>query len=147
MRREQLGGPPGEASGPLFGGTLQQLSVSLGTPYEFFPPAGHVLFIEEIGERPYRIRRLLMQLRLSGRLATAAAVVFGQMPRCDEPADGGPAIKAVIGDLLSDFGGPVLFGLPSGHTDGACLTLPFGVRAGVVTGADPAIIIEEAAVA
>ena len=69
------------------------------------------------------------------------------MPRCDEPAEGGPAIKGVIRDLLADFHGPVLFGLPSGHTDGACMTLPFGVRARVVTGAAPAVIIEEAAVA
>jgi len=49
-------------------------------------------------------------------------------------------------DLLADFPGPVLFGLPSGHTDGACMTLPFGVRARVVTGQKPALIIEEAAV-
>ena len=138
---------PGEAQGVLVGGTLTNLMASLGTPYAFDPPAGHILFLDEVGERPYRIDRLLTQLRLSGLLSRAAAVVFGELPRCDEPADGGPAIKAVIADLLSDFRGPVLFGLPSGHTEGACMTLPFGVRARVVTGADPAVILEEAAVA
>jgi muramoyltetrapeptide carboxypeptidase len=138
---------PGEAQGVLLGGTLTNLMASLGTPYAFDPPQGHILFVDEVAERPYRIDRMLTQLRLSGLLSRAAAIVFGELPRCDEPADGGPAIKAVIGELLSDFRGPVLFGLPSGHTDGACMTLPFGVQARVVTGADPAVILEEAAVA
>jgi muramoyltetrapeptide carboxypeptidase len=138
---------PGEARGPLVGGTLTNLLASLGTPYAFDPPPGHVLFIDEVAERPYRIDRMLTQLRLSGRLARASAIVFGELPRCDEPGDAGPAIKAVLADLLAEFPGPVLFGLPSGHTSGACMTLPFGVSARVVTGAEPALIIEEAAVA
>jgi muramoyltetrapeptide carboxypeptidase len=138
---------PGEASGILTGGTLTQLAASLGTPYAFNPPAGHILFLDEVAERPYRIDRLLTQLRFAGVLTAASAIVFGEMPRCDEPADGGPAIKDVLREVLADFGGPVLFGLPSGHTSGACLTLPFGVRARVVTGATPALIIQESAVA
>lgn len=137
---------PGEAVGTLLGGTLTQLLGSLGTPYAFDPPSGHILFIDEVAERPYRIDRMLTQLRLAGLLARAAAVVFGELPRCDEPGDGGPTIKAVVADLLADFPGPVLFGLPSGHTTGACMTLPLGVRARVVTGPDPALIVEEAAV-
>jgi muramoyltetrapeptide carboxypeptidase len=138
---------PGEAQGVLVGGTLTNLLASLGTPYAFDPPAGHVLFIDEVAERPYRIDRMLTQLRLSGLLSRASAIVFGEMPRCDEPAEGGPAIKSVLADLLADFRGPVLFGLPSGHTNGACMTLPFGVHARVVTGAAPAVVLEEAAVA
>ncbi len=138
---------PGEAEGVLLGGTLTNLTASLGTPYAFDPPAGHILFIDDVAERPYRIDRMLTQLRLSGLLSRASAVVFGEMPRCDEPAKGGAAVKDVISELLVDFHGPILFGLPSGHTDGACMTLPFGVRARVVTGAEPAVIVEEAAVA
>jgi muramoyltetrapeptide carboxypeptidase len=137
----------GEAEGMLVGGTLTQLLASLGTPYAFDPPAGHVLFVDEVAERPYRIDRMLTQLRLSGILARASSVVFGELPRCDEPGPAGPAIKAIVADLLDDFPGPVLFGLPSGHTTGACMTLPFGVRARVVTAPVPALIIEEAAVA
>jgi muramoyltetrapeptide carboxypeptidase len=137
----------GEAAGMLVGGTLTQLLASLGTPYAFDPPGGHVLFVDEVAERPYRIDRMLTQLRLSGILARASAVVFGELPRCDEPGPAGPAIKAIVADLLDDFPGPVLFGLPSGHTTGACMTLPFGVRARVVTAPVPALIIEEAAVA
>ena len=138
---------PGEASGVLVGGTLTQLAASLGTPFAFDPPAGHVLFVDEVAERPYRIDRLLTQLRLAGVLARASAIVFGELPRCDEPAERGPAIRDVLRDMLADFPGPVLFGLPSGHTDGACMTLPFGVRARAVTAPAPALIIEEPAVA
>jgi len=136
----------GEARGVLLGGTLTNLLASLGTPYAFDPPAGHILFIDEVAERPYRIDRMLTQLSLSGLLSRASGVVFGELPRCDEPAKEGPAIKAVVADLLADFRGPVLFGLPSGHTDGACITLPFGVQARVISRPGPALIIEEAAV-
>jgi muramoyltetrapeptide carboxypeptidase len=137
---------PGEAFGMLVGGTLTQLLASFRTPFEFDPPGGHVLFIDEVAERPYRLDRMLTQLRLSGWLAKASALVFGELPRCDEPVDGGITARAVIARVLGDFPGPILFGLPSGHTTAACLTLPFGVRARVVAGSEPLVIIEEAAV-
>jgi muramoyltetrapeptide carboxypeptidase len=137
---------PGDVSGMLVGGTLTQLLASFRTPFEFDPPAGHVLFIDEVAERPYRLDRMLTQLRLSGWLAKASALVFGEMPGCDEPAQGGVTARTVVARMLADFPGPVLFGLPSGHTTGACLTLPFGVRARVVAGTRPALIIEESAV-
>jgi muramoyltetrapeptide carboxypeptidase len=136
----------GDAAGALLGGTLTQLVASLATPYAFDPPRGHILFLEEVAERPYRIDRMMTQLALSGVLARASAIVFGEMPRCDEPADGGPVIKDVLMDLVAGFRGPVLFGLPSGHTNGPTLTLPFGVRTRVVTKPQPALIIEEPAV-
>ena len=130
----------------LIGGTLTQLVGSLGTPFAFDPPPGHVLFIDEVAERPYRVDRMFTQLRQSGLLAKAAALVFGELPRCDEPG-GEPAIRSVVADLVADFPGPVLFGLPSGHTNGPTLTLPFGVRARVVAAPErPVLVIEEAAV-
>ncbi|HMF59664.1 MAG TPA: LD-carboxypeptidase [Vicinamibacterales bacterium] len=135
----------GEAAGMLVGGTLAMLAASLGTPYAFAPPAGSVLFLEDVSERPYRLDRMLTQLRLAGVLDRAAALVFGTMPSCDEPGGATTGREAVV-DLVSDFQGPVLYGFPSGHTDGATLTLPFGVRARVVAGSRPALIIEEAAV-
>jgi muramoyltetrapeptide carboxypeptidase len=137
---------PGEAFGTLVGGTLTQLLASFRTPFEFDPPGGHVLFIDEVAERPYRLDRMLTQLRLSGWLAKASALVFGELPRCDEPTERGVTARGVVARVLADFPGPVLFGLPSGHTTATCLTLPFGVRARVVTGARPALVIEEAAV-
>jgi muramoyltetrapeptide carboxypeptidase len=135
----------GEAAGLLIGGTLTLLAASLGTPYAFDPPEGCVLFLDEVGEQPYRLDRLLTQLRLSGILARASALVFGELPRCGEPARNITA-RQVIDEFVSGFHGPVLYGLPSGHTEGPTLTLPFGVKARVVTGARPALVVEEPAV-
>jgi muramoyltetrapeptide carboxypeptidase len=136
---------PGEASGPVFGGTMTQLLSSLGTAYAFSPPAGCVLFFEDVGERPYRLDRMVTQFRQAGILARASAVVIGELPNCDEPG-GDPTARAVMADLLTDFPGPVLMGLPSGHTIGPALTLPLGVRARVVAGPSPKLVIEESAV-
>ncbi|HEU4935210.1 MAG TPA: LD-carboxypeptidase [Vicinamibacterales bacterium] len=135
----------GEAAGILIGGTLTQLCSSLGTPYAFDPPAGCVLFLDEVAERPYRLDRMLTQLYLSGILSRASALVFGELPRCDEPS-GAPTAREVVEELTRGFRGPILYGLPSGHTAGPTLTLPFGVRARVLTSPRPSLIIEEAAV-
>jgi muramoyltetrapeptide carboxypeptidase len=135
----------GEASGILAGGTMTQLAASLGTPYAFDPPDGCVIFLDEVGERPYRVDRLFTQLRLAGIIGRAGALVFNELPGCDEPA-GRPAIRDVVADLTSGFHGPVLFGLPSGHTKKAMLTIPFGITARVETGSRPGLVIEEAAV-
>ncbi len=135
----------GEASGMLIGGTMTQLAASLGTPYAFDPPAGCILFLDEVAERPYRIDRLFTQLKFAGIIDRAAALVFNELPRCDEPS-GAPAVRRVVEELVGEFRGPVLFGLPSGHTDGAMLTIPFGVTARIDTKAVQGLIIEESAV-
>jgi muramoyltetrapeptide carboxypeptidase len=129
----------------LLGGTLTQLAASLGTPYAFDPPPGSILFLEDVGERPYRLDRLLTQLRLAGVLERAAAIVWGELPGCDEPG-GEPTARDTIVDALADFPGPMLFGFPSGHTAGPLWTLPLGVRARVVAHGTPRLVIEEAAV-
>jgi muramoyltetrapeptide carboxypeptidase len=135
----------GDARGLLVGGTLTQLVASLGTPFAFDPPPGCVLFLDDVAERPYRLDRMLTQLRLSGILERAAAIVFNTLPRCDEPG-GAPTARETVRLVLADFPGPILYGLPSGHTDGPTLTLPFGVTARVVAGPNPSLVIEEAAV-
>ena len=137
---------PGEASGPLFGGTLTQLTASLGTPFHFDPPAGHVLLLDEVGERPYRIRRMLNQMTQAGLLARASAIVLGQMPRCDEPG-GKVTAGGVIADYLQGFSGPVVFGFPTGHSTSPLITLPLGIRVRVIGRGTPAVIVEEAAAA
>jgi muramoyltetrapeptide carboxypeptidase len=136
---------PGEAAGVLLGGTLTQLLASLGTPFAFAPPAGHVLFLDEVGERPYRLDRMVTQLRQTGLLARAAAVVIGELPQCDEPG-GAVTARAVMADVFADFPGPVLIGFPSGHTTGPAMTLPLGVACRVTGGSQPRLIVEEAAV-
>lgn len=135
----------GDARGTIVGGTLTQLAGSLGTPFGFDPADGSILFFEDVDERPYRIERLLTQLLYAGIFRNAAGLVFGEMRGCVEPA-GEIAVRSVIADILADFRGPVLFGFPSGHTSEPCVTLPFGVRARVVAGAAPKLVIEEAAV-
>jgi muramoyltetrapeptide carboxypeptidase len=135
----------GDARGVLLGGTLTQLLASLGTPFAFAPPAGYVLFLDEVGERPYRLDRMVTQLKQTGLLARASAVVIGELPRCDEPS-GEPGARAVMADLFAGFPGPVLIGFPSGHTVSPARTLPFGVACRVIAGPAPRVVIEEAAV-
>ena len=135
----------GEAAGPLFGGTITQLAASLGTPYAFDPPAGCVLFLEDVNERPYRLDRMLTQLRLAGILDRARALVFGEMRACDE-ANGQASALDVIRGLTTECEGPILTGFPSGHTTGPCWTLPLGVRVRIVTAPRPAVVVEESPV-
>lgn len=136
----------GEVAGPILGGTVTQLLGSLGTPYAFDPPHGYVLFFDEVAERPYRLDRMVTQLRQSGLLARASAVVIGELPRCDEPG-GEVTGRGVVARLLADFPGPVIAGFPSGHTSGPQHTIPFGVRARVVGDRHrPRVVIEESAV-
>jgi muramoyltetrapeptide carboxypeptidase len=137
---------PGEAAGPVFGGTLTQLAASLGGPWAFAPPPGHVLFLEDVSERPYRLDRLITQLRHARILDAAAAVVLGTFPDCDEPG-GAFTARDVLAQLFSDFDGPVVYGLPVGHVQGPAMTLPLGVRVRVIAGQSEArVIVEEAAV-
>ena len=88
---------------------------------------------------------MVTQLRQSGLLGRAAAVVIGELPQCDEPG-GGVTARAVMADLFAEFAGPVLIGFPSGHTTGPAMTLPFGVSCRVIAGSRPRLVIEEAAV-
>lgn len=114
---------PGRASGLLCGGNLAVLAALLGTPY--MPPlAGRVLFLEDVGEAPYRVDRLLTSLALSGLLHEVAAVLLGAFTRA-HPGPHGVSVRAVLKERLGGCGKPVLAGLPSGHLDDN-LELPFG---------------------
>ncbi|MGE3509756.1 MAG: LD-carboxypeptidase [Vicinamibacterales bacterium] len=136
---------PGDASGPLLGGTLTQLLATLGTPYAFDPPHGYVLLLDEVGERPYRLDRMVTQARQAGLLARANAVVIGELPNCDEPG-GDVTGRSVMAELFADFPGPVIIGFPTGHTCGPTFTLPLGVTCRVVATGHPRLVIEESAV-
>lgn len=136
----------GSATGTLVGGTLTQLMASMGTPWAFAPPPGCVLFLEDIGERPYRIHRLLTQMAQAGLFLHARGIVFGEFPSCDEPG-GDPTIRDVLRDFTAEFRGPVLFNFPCGHTAGPTWTLPLGVKVEVVTTPVSSVNVLEAAVA
>lgn len=124
---------PGTAEGPLLGGNLALLSAMVGTP--LLPSLeGAVLFLEDVGEAPYRIDRMLTQLLLSGALEGLVGVAIGQLTRCGE---GGAALE-VVAERLGGLGVPVVAGVPAGHVDDP-LELALGATAriegnrGVVT--------------
>ena len=104
-----------------------------------------MLFLDEVGERPYRLDRMVTQLRQTGLLARAAAVVIGELPRCDEPS-GDPTARAVMADLFADFPGPVVIGFPSGHTVAPGDDAAVRRHGRVVADGRPRLVIEEAAV-
>jgi muramoyltetrapeptide carboxypeptidase len=136
---------PGEAEGPVYGGNLTQLAASMGTPFAFDPPHGCVLFLEDVNERPYRIDRMLTQLKYAGIIDRARALVFGEMPGCDEP-DRSITARDVVREACLGFAGPLLWALPAGHTTGPALTLPLGVRARIASDPRPSVVLLEAAV-
>jgi muramoyltetrapeptide carboxypeptidase len=112
----------GVATGPLLGGNLSLLAASVGAGLPSLRDA--VVLIEEVDEAPYRIDRMLTQLRRSGALDGIAGVAVGQMTNCSSD----DAVAAVLHDRLGDLGVPVLSGLPIGHGPGQ-LTVPLGSEA------------------
>jgi muramoyltetrapeptide carboxypeptidase len=118
----------GIAEGWLAGGNLSTLSAMVGTPY--VPPMkGSLLFLEEVGEAPYRIDRMLTQLAQSGVLRQAAAIMLGVFQRC-EPTDGEPSLSLdqVLDENFAGLGIPAASGFSFGHIAHQ-LTLPVGIRA------------------
>src|SRR4029077_12743605 len=118
----------GSAEGILYGGCLSMLAASLGTPYEI-RTAGTILFIEDIATKPYQIDRMLMQLKLAGKLAGVKGIVFGEMLECQQSKNQDYTLEQVILRVIGDLEVPVAFGLCSGHVSRGNITLPFGVRA------------------
>jgi muramoyltetrapeptide carboxypeptidase len=126
---------------PLWGGNLTVLTSLLGTPY--FPKVkGGVLFIEDVGEHPYRVERMLTQLLLAGVLAQQKAVVFGQFTnyKLVPTHDKGFKLNTVIEWLRSQIKAPVLTGLPSGHVRTKVL-LPVGAKIDLVTEGRDALMV------
>jgi muramoyltetrapeptide carboxypeptidase len=119
---------PGRAQGRIYGGCLSMLAASLGTPYEI-ETDGVILFIEDVAEKPYRIDRMLMQLRLAGKLEKVRGYVFGEMLDCFPPPGESYTLQQVIMRVLAGNSAPVVFGVKSGHVTGGNLTLPVGVQA------------------
>jgi muramoyltetrapeptide carboxypeptidase len=109
----------------LVGGNLALLCSVLGTPYEF-PMQGRILLLEDIGEQPYRLDRLLDQLNLAGHLRQLSGILLGQFTNC-QPAEGKPSLtlQQVFSEHLGDLGIPVLQGFPTGHAVDN-VTLPLG---------------------
>jgi muramoyltetrapeptide carboxypeptidase len=136
----------GEATGVLRGGTLTQIAALLGTPWAWCATEDTILFLDDVNERPYRLDRMLFQLRHAGVLSHVRGIVFNELPGCDEPGGAVTAIDAVR-HALAHFEGPIVANVPSGHTPGAMITLPFGVGVSLHAGDEVVIAIDEPAVA
>jgi muramoyltetrapeptide carboxypeptidase len=137
--RVVVGGP--RVTAPLAGGNLAVLAALVGTPYHA-DLAGSVLFVEDVGERPYRLDRMLVQLRDAGALAGVRGVVLGTFTDCAPGPDGRTA-EEVLDEHLGALGVPMLAGLRAGHVDDN-QPLPLGARVTL----DPAtgtLVFEEGA--
>jgi muramoyltetrapeptide carboxypeptidase len=123
---------PGTAEGMLYGGCLSLLCASLGTPYEI-STEGTVFFIEDLAEPAFRIDRMLMHLKLSGKFAGVRGVIFGEMLNCARNSEF--PLQDIVQRIVGDLGIPVAYGLKSGHVSRRNITLPFGVQASFDAGA------------
>lgn len=123
----------GKAEGILYGGCLSLLCASLGTRFEI-RTRGTILFIEDRAERPYRVDRMLMQLKVAGKFEGVQGIVFGEMIDCGEPGRLDYTLQQVVMRVLDDVRVPIAFGLKSGHVSSGSVTLPFGVLARLSVG-------------
>jgi muramoyltetrapeptide carboxypeptidase len=138
---------PGTARGRLVGGNLTLISATMGTPYEI-DTRGRILLLEDIGEAPYRIDRMLVQLRLAGKLQQAAGIVFGTCSDCGPDKSSfelSLSLSEVLDELLGSLGKPVLAGLLFGHTREKA-TIPFGVEAELDAAGKKLTVLESATV-
>ncbi len=125
-----------DVEGPLFAANLCVLCALLGTP-SFPSLRGCILALEEVGERPYRIDRMLTQLLHAGALDGVRAVVAGHFTECAEPPGSGardpaPSAHEVLAERLATAGVPFAHGLPMGHV-APNFALPLGVPARLTT--------------
>lgn len=118
----------GEAEGRLYGGCLSILVASLGTAYEI-KTDDTILFLEDIGAKPYQIDRMLMQLKLAGKLENVRGLIFGEMIDCIQAANQDYTLQEVIMRIAGELNIPVAYGLKSGHVTSNNITLPLGVKA------------------
>jgi muramoyltetrapeptide carboxypeptidase len=114
----------GKSEAPMMGGCLSLLVTTLGTPYEI-DTNGKLLFLEDVGEKPYRIERMLTHLKLAGKFDRLAGLVFGDFAQCD--GEGPRDIETVVAEMFHNAPYPVVMGLPAGH-GAENLAFPLGVK-------------------
>jgi muramoyltetrapeptide carboxypeptidase len=137
---------PGVAEGPLVGGTTTLLAAGLGTPWEV-DTEGAILLLEDVGEEPYAIDRLLTHLDQAGKLRAAAGILLAEhvaiASRRHDPAFEGNtlSLEEIIEDRIARLGVPTLHGLPLGHGRHLA-TVPLGVPARLDAGAGTLTVLE-----
>jgi muramoyltetrapeptide carboxypeptidase len=136
---------PGTARGRLVGGNLTLISATMGTPFEI-ETRDRILLLEDTGEAPYRIDRMLVQLKLAGKLEQAAGVVFGTCSDCAPSRSSFEltlSLSEILDELLGSLRKPVLAGLLFGHTKEKAI-IPMGVEAELDATARRLTIVEAA---
>ena len=135
----------GRAKGRLVGGCLSLLVASLGCR-EQVNAKGAILLLEDVIEPPFRVDRMLTQLRRAGVFAGVRGIVLGDFPASHPAKDAGFTLADVLRDRLGDLGVPVVWRVPYGHTARPSLTLPLGARATLVATRRPSLTIDESPV-
>ncbi len=121
----------GSASGPLLAGCLSLVASLVGTRY--FPDmAGAILVLEDVNEEPYRIDRMLTQLRLAGVFEVVSGVILGEFCGCTPENPNHGHLGSIIDELVDWVDGPVLAGIPYGHGPDR-VVLPIGAAAELTT--------------
>lgn len=115
----------GTAKGKLVGGNLSLIAASLGTPYEI-DTKGKILFIEEVGESPYRVDGMLTHLRNAGKFEDAAGIIMGDYHNCaaSDP-DKALSLQQIFEDIVKPAGKPTITGVVCGHCSPS-MSLPMG---------------------
>ncbi len=116
----------GVAEGVLTGGNLSLIAATMGTPYEI-DTRDAILFIEDVSEKPFRIDRMLAQLRLAGKLGEVRGILLGSFQNCVGP-EASLTLDEVFLDYFRDLGVPVLGDYPAGHGLADHAVLPLGIR-------------------
>jgi muramoyltetrapeptide carboxypeptidase len=137
----------GSAVGVLRGGCLSMLAALAGTPWALRCHEPSILFLEDVDEAPYRIDRMLRQLRAAGDLENVVGVVLGDMKGCAPPMAADFSLDDVVLEALSGLELPIALGLSSGHTGSPNLTIPLGVPARLDCDAEARFAVLEPAVA
>ncbi|PID57475.1 MAG: LD-carboxypeptidase [Ignavibacteriae bacterium] len=123
---------PGKAKGELIGGNLSIVVSMIGTEYDI-DSKDKIIFLEDIGEEPYRIDRMLTQMKLAGKFDNCSGVALGVFKNCeidkDDPEfEESLTLLKIFKDIFGDLEIPVVYGLSFGHIENK-FTLPFGVEA------------------
>ena len=133
----------GKAEGRLVGGNLSLVCATVGTPYGI-EGRGHLLFLEEIGEAPYRIDRMLLQLQLSRLTTNASGIAMGVFQRCEATDnDASLTLAETLAERMAEVRVPSAYGLSFGHIPRQ-VTLPVGIRARLDTEARTLTLLEPA---
>jgi muramoyltetrapeptide carboxypeptidase len=132
-------------TGTLYGGCLSILVSLLGTPWE---PAteNKLLFLEDVGVKPYQIDRMLWQLRTAGKLSGVCGIIFGEMVECVSAGAAPDLLDRAILNALDGLDLPIAIGLRSGHVSRQNVTLTFGVEAELTLGDEHTLTLLEPAV-